>query len=117
MKFNKAIATIGKYAIKSSLSIILFLLVLVVSAIAQNRPVINIESVHNAIVLQPDTGNRLGVIYFGEKLRNAAEYPAIPAMTKRAADVDYSGIFHSAYTPAGSRNLAEPAIQVVHTDG
>src|SRR4051794_32265065 len=117
MKFNKLIAATKKNVIKSSLLLFLFSGTSFLSAVAQNRPVINIESAHNAIVLQPDTGNRLGIIYFGEKLRNATEYPAIPAMTKRQADVDYSGIFHSAYTPAGSRNLAEPAIQVTHADG
>ncbi|MEJ7678242.1 MAG: hypothetical protein WKG06_10360 [Segetibacter sp.] len=44
------------------------------------------------------------------------EYANIPATTKRQGS-DYSGIFNSAYTPAGSRNLIEPAIQVTHIDG
>jgi alpha-galactosidase len=30
---------------------------------------------------------------------------------------DYSGILNSAYTPAGSRNLVEPAIEVTHANG
>src|SRR4051794_10725390 len=80
---------------------------------SQKGTVINIESVHNAIALQVDTGNRVGVIYFGEKLKNPGEYKAIPGMNRRG-NPDYSGIFHSAYTPAGSRNLVEPAIQVTH---
>lgn len=119
MKICKTVAARNRDTINISLLLLLFpsfyLMSLAVNA--QKGTVISIESVHNAIALQIDTGNRLGVIYFGEKLKNPGEYQSIPAMTKRQADVDYSGIFHSAYTPAGSRNLVEPAIQVMHSDG
>ena len=123
MKICKPVAAKDKHTAKdnyttiiSSLLFACFLLVSV-AGYAQKGTVINIESAHNAIALQVDTGNRLGVIYFGEKLNNPQEYKNIPIMTKRQSNNDYSGIFHSAYTPAGSRNLVEPAIQVMHTDG
>lgn len=117
MKIPKTIASKRRRIIEITSILIAFLISSSLKGYSQKEPVINIESAHNAIVLQADTGNRLGVIYFGEKLKNAGEYQSIPAMTKRQADVDYSGIFHSAYTPAGSRNLVEPAIQVTHADG
>jgi alpha-galactosidase len=83
-------------------------------AIAQAK-VITIESQHNAIALQVRADKRVAMIYFGTKLANKDEYQKIPPM--RAQGDDYSGILNSAYTPAGSRNLVEPAIEVTHADG
>ncbi|MGN6618411.1 MAG: alpha-galactosidase [Ilyomonas sp.] len=82
---------------------------------AQQKVFIPIETAHNAIVLQADKDNRLGIIYFGTKLKDTSEYKFVPSMYHRGND--YSGILNSAYTPAGSRNLVEPAIEVTHADG
>lgn len=76
---------------------------------------IPIETSSNALVLQADDKNNLGIIYFGEKLSNASEYTAVPQAYRQT--VDYSEVLNAAYTPAGSRNLAEPAITVTHADG
>ncbi|WP_169728012.1 alpha-galactosidase [Adhaeribacter aquaticus] len=77
--------------------------------------VIPIESQNNALALQVGKDQRVGIIYFGTKLNNASEYQHAPGMYHRGDD--YSGILNSAYTPAGSRNLVEPAIQVTHANG
>lgn len=82
---------------------------------AQKNKVIPIETLNNALVLQVDTGNRLGIIYFGKKLNDVSEYALVPGMYKKGDD--YSGILNSAYTPSGSRNLVEPAIEVTHANG
>lgn len=82
---------------------------------AQQNVMIPVETKSNALVLQVDAGKRLGLIYFGPKLGTPAEYALAPKMYKRGDD--YSGILHSAYTPSGSRNLVEPAIEVRHANG
>ncbi|WP_347157541.1 alpha-galactosidase [Pontibacter chitinilyticus] len=85
------------------------------NVVAQTKITIPIESKSNALVLQVGEDKRVGIIYFGTKLKSEAEYQLIPGMYKRGDD--YSGVLNAAYTSAGSRNLVEPAIQVTHGDG
>lgn len=82
---------------------------------AQKKQIIPIETAHNALVLQVDADQHVGIIYFGTKLKTDSEYAHIPAMYRRGDD--YSKILNSAYTPSGSRNLVEPAIEVTHANG
>ena len=83
--------------------------------LAQATVTIPIETAKNVLVLQTDKANRLGTIYFGAKLSNTKEYEAI----KRQYNFndDNSGIYNSVYTPAGTWNLVEPAVQIIHADG
>ncbi|GAA0546138.1 alpha-galactosidase [Chitinophaga japonensis] len=80
---------------------------------AQNI-VIPVQTAHHAQVLQVSDNKDLSTIWFGEKLANAGEYGQAPGVYKMS---DYTGQLNAAYTPAGSRNLAEPAITVTHADG
>ncbi|SEM75522.1 alpha-galactosidase [bacterium A37T11] len=77
--------------------------------------IIPIQTAKQALVLQVNTNKNLGIIYFGKRLGNEAEYALASTQYKQAGD--YTGIYNSAYTPAGSRNLLEPAISVTHADG
>jgi len=70
---------------------------------------------NHALVLQTDKENRLRTVYFGESLNNSPEYPVISGLYH--PDEGGDGIYNSAYTPAGTWNLTEPAIQVKHADG
>ncbi|MEL6676936.1 MAG: alpha-galactosidase, partial [Bacteroidota bacterium] len=83
------------------------------SLIAQ--PLIPIESADYALVLTTDAESRLRQIYFGKKLRQEADYRQI------AAQLRYDGtnedVFNHAYTPSGTWNIAEPALQITHADG
>jgi alpha-galactosidase len=54
------------------------------------------------------------IIYLGKRLQNDADYASIPSYITNG---DYTGLYNSAYTPSGTRNLLEPAIQVIHADG
>ncbi|GAB4033965.1 alpha-galactosidase [Spirosoma gilvum] len=74
-----------------------------------------IETAQTALVIRVDKEQIPTLVHLGAKLRNTAEYASIPANGKRGED--YTGIYNSVYTPAGSRNLLEPAIQVTHADG
>ncbi len=81
----------------------------------QAQTIIPIESKDNAVVLQVDSNKNVGLIYLGQKLGDASEYKDVAAMYKQPED--YTNVLNSAYTPAGSRNLMEPAITVTHADG
>ena len=85
------------------------------STLAQAIITIPIETAKNVLVLQTDKTNRLGIIYFGAKLSNKNEYEAISKQYN--LNDDNEGIYNSAYTPAGTWNLVEPAVQIIHTDG
>ena len=69
----------------------------------------------NMMLLQTDNDNRLMTVYFGKPLENENEFAAVSA----GYNYDYSnqGIYNSAYTPSGTWNLSEPAIQIKHADG
>jgi alpha-galactosidase len=83
-------------------------------ALAQDL-LIPIETKNNALVLQSNANKNVGIIYMGTKLADHNEYKLVSDMYKQTGD--YTGISNSVYTPAGSRNLFEPAIAVTHADG
>lgn len=95
---------------------LLFLFTLLVAgAFAQSVTTIPLVSKDFALVLQTDAEGRLGTIYFGKKLSNAAEYASIPAQEKKIDN--NAGIYNSVYTPSGSWNMLEPAVRITHADG
>ncbi|MDO3625014.1 alpha-galactosidase [Mucilaginibacter sp. BT774] len=78
---------------------------------AQTIPV---ETKDHALVLRVSNDKHLDMVYFGGRLADKNEYTTI-AKTYRMDDK--TDEYNSAYTPAGSRNLLEPAIAVTHADG
>ncbi|RAK00192.1 alpha-galactosidase [Larkinella arboricola] len=76
---------------------------------------IAIETQHTALVIRVDKDGDPTVVHLGKRLRNAGDYGLLPENSKRGED--YTRIYNSAYTPAGGRNLLEPALQVAHADG
>ena len=79
---------------------------------AATQTTIPILSAHNAVVLHTDAAGRLLTGYMGERLADAKDYPQTGASYRNSDD-----ILSSAYTPAGSTSLAEPAIAITHADG
>jgi len=73
---------------------------------------IAVETQQNALVLQTNKDNRLEVAYFGKRFGNPTEYKNIMREYRRNEEENAY-----AYTPAGSRSLVEPAIQVMQADG
>ncbi len=76
---------------------------------------IAIETAHTAMLLRVDADQNLLNVYVGKRLQNPADYAGIPINPKTGDG--YSDVYQSAYTPAGGRNLLEPAIQALHADG
>ncbi len=54
------------------------------------------------------------VVYVGKRSQNDTNYTSVPSSV---SDDDPTVLYSSAYTPSGTRNLLEPAIQVIHADG
>jgi len=76
---------------------------------------IPIETESHAILLQTDKNNLLRTVYVGTPLTHASEY-AMAANVNRLDDENV-GIANATYTPSGTWNILEPAIQVKHADG
>ena len=90
-------------------------LFLLLTFAAYTQPVtISVETKDNALVLQTDKDNRLWIVHFGKKMMNKSEYAAI-VLQSNFTDAN-AGIYNSAYTPAGTWSLSEPALQVTHAD-
>ncbi|HEU4609778.1 MAG TPA: glycoside hydrolase family 36 N-terminal domain-containing protein, partial [Chitinophagaceae bacterium] len=85
----------------------------VFSCLAQ-QPIV-IESKQLALVLETNADNLLCSRYFGPRLQHENEYSHI-SQEYRMNDGNNS-ITNSAYTPAGTWNLLEPAIEVKQADG
>ncbi|MCW3118160.1 MAG: glycoside hydrolase clan [Chitinophagaceae bacterium] len=83
--------------------------------LAGQHVLIPIETSQNALVLQVDKDNHLGIIYFGRKLGPGNDYGTIPRQYRQ--EENNAGIYNSAYTPSGSWSLVEPAIRITHGDG
>ena len=93
---------------------VLFLLSSFVSTWAQ-KVTIPIATNSNMMLLETDSDNRLRTVYFGKLLDNASEYPSVSGAYNFKDD--NAGIYNATYTPAGTWNFSEPAIQVKHADG
>ncbi|MEJ7589892.1 MAG: alpha-galactosidase, partial [Ferruginibacter sp.] len=74
-----------------------------------------VETANYVLVFQADKDNYLGMVYCGNRLGNPNDYNGIAGTTNYESG--NSGIYNNAYTPAGTWNLSEPAIQVSHADG
>nr|WP_314898220.1 alpha-galactosidase [uncultured Flavobacterium sp.] len=95
----------------------LFLFSFMIAAVNLSAQTITIPvtTENSMLLLQTDSDNRLRNVYFGKPLENENEFATVSA----GYNYDYSnqGIYNSAYTPSGTWNLSEPAIQVKHADG
>ncbi|MBN9384338.1 MAG: alpha-galactosidase [Chitinophagaceae bacterium] len=76
---------------------------------------IPIETANNALVLRAEPNKDLQTVYYGRRLASGSEYALVSSVYRQPSDP--SGLFNSAYTPSGSRNLIEPVITVSHADG
>ena len=81
----------------------LFLFLIQFTAVAQSPAPIAIETEHVSLVLAVGDNHKLYQTYLGTKLAPADRQP-----------LPYR---HEAYVPAGTDNLFEPALRVVHPDG
>jgi alpha-galactosidase len=81
---------------------------------AQQPATIAIETKNSAVVLQVDKDKRLLFSHVGDRA-DGKDYSS--AARQLRMDDGNNAINNHAYTPAGTWNLVEPAIQVTHADG
>jgi alpha-galactosidase len=95
--------------------LLLLTMMIIVSHSLTGQDLVSMESADYAMVLQTDNVKRLRHVYFGPKLKGADDYAMI------ARQLRYNGnnedVFNHAYTPSGTWNIAEPALQIIHADG
>lgn len=82
---------------------------------SNGQKAIAIETADHAIVLNIDKNKYPSMVYCGKRLNDPSGYNTIAGMYHFSTD--NAGIYNNAYTPAGSWNLSEPAIQLTHADG
>jgi len=77
--------------------------------------IIPISTNNNLMLLQTSREERLHTVYFGVPIQNKDEF----ANVSKAYNFrdNNAGIYNATYTTAGTWNLVEPAIQVLHADG
>lgn len=85
------------------------------SNLTKAQVIIPIETKDFATVFKTDGDNRLWNIYFGKKLEDKSDYTKIDE--QYYFQNNNAGIYNSAYTPSGTWNISEPALQVRHNDG
>ena len=81
-----------------------------------SQDTISIESSDYVMVLKTDSLKRLHHIYFGKKMSNPNEYKNLERQF-RFKEKDAADLPGHAYTPSGTWNTAEPALQILHSDG
>ena len=97
--------------IKFNKAIILFFVISYCSA----QTIIPVETKDYAMVFKTDNQNRLWNCYFGKKLSDNSDYKHIDEQYYFPSS--NAGMYNAAYTPSGTWNLSEPALQVKHFDG
>lgn len=76
-----------------------------------------IETKNNILLLSTDSENALVSDYFGKRIADISEYPAISALDKFKPGSDDLYNKREAYVASGSTNLLEPALSITHADG
>lgn len=89
--------------------------VLLTFGLNAQETIIPITTNDNVILLQTSREGRLSTVYFGVPLQNKDEFSNV-SKAYNLRD-NNAGIYNATYTTAGTWNLVEPAIQVLHADG
>lgn len=79
------------------------------------QTIVPIETQDFAMVFHTDGQGRLWNVYFGDKLETKSDYEQVA--NQYFFPSNNAGQYNSAYTPSGTWNLSEPALQVQHADG
>jgi alpha-galactosidase len=98
-----------------NLFLFVFSLLLMTSKLNSQTVTIPIATNNHAFVLQTDQKKRLNTVYFGKSLTNPEEYKNASSEFKFTDE--NAGFYPNVYTPSGTWNLYEPAIQLTHSDG
>ena len=94
---------------------IAFMFLVFSAGLSAQNIIIPISTNNNLLLLQTSRDGRLNTVYFGKTLNSDGEYSEIAGSYNFR---DYNaGIYNATYTTAGTWNLVEPALEVLHYDG
>lgn len=97
--------------------IISSLLLLSLSAAADELKTIRISTDNTDMILQVNNNGRLYMVYLGDKLLNAADADKLDWRMNTGSDGSVSTRGHEAYMASGGEDFFEPALAVTHADG
>lgn len=84
---------------------------------ALNAQTVRVSTQNTDLVLKVSPKGRLYQVYYGDKLKNVADYDNITWNTYAASDGAVSTRGHEVYAASGNEDYFEPAVAITHADG
>lgn len=84
---------------------------------ALNAQIVRVSTQNTDLVLKVSPKGRLYQVYYGDKLKNVADYDNISWNTYAASDGAVSTRGHEVYATSGNEDYFEPAVAITHADG
>ena len=93
------------------------LMAMAMATTAVDAQTVRVSTNNTDLVLKVSPKGRLYQVYFGDKLKNAADYDNLTWNTYAASDGAVSTRGHEVYAGSGNQDYFEPAVAITHADG
>ena len=93
------------------------LMAMAMATTAVDAQTVRVSTNNTDLVLKVSPKGRLYQVYFGDKLKNAADYDNLTWNTYAASDGAVSTRGHEVYVGSGNEDYFEPAVAITHADG
>ena len=93
------------------------LMAMAMATTAVDAQKVRVSTNNTDLVLKVSPKGRLYQVYFGDKLKNAADYDNLTWNTYAASDGAVSTRGHEVYAGSGNEDYFEPAVAITHADG
>ena len=93
------------------------LMAMALATTALNAQIVRVSTQNTDLVLKVSPKGRLYQVYYGDKLKNVADYDNISWNTYAASDGAVSTRGHEVYATSGNEDYFEPAVAITHADG
>ncbi len=93
------------------------LMAMAMATTAVDAQTVRVSTNNTDLVLKVSPKGRLYQVYFGDKLKNAADYDNLTWNTYAASDGAVSMRGHEVYAGSGNEDYFEPAVAITHADG
>lgn len=93
------------------------LMAMAMATMAVDAQTVRVSTNNTDLVLKVSPKGRLYQVYFGDKLKNAADYDNLTWNTYAASDGAVSTRGHEVYAGSGNEDYFEPAVAITHADG
>ena len=93
------------------------LMALSLATMSVNAQTVRVSTQNTDLVLKVSPKGRLYQVYYGDKLKNTADYDNLKWNTYAASDGAVSTRGHEVYAASGGEDYFEPAVAITHADG